>query len=130
MMDAIGTIHSSRAGWIQKNQEQVTSHKAWHADISDKDSEKLLEGRPSFTYLLRNGEREGQPCYYCSFVKEDGSIKHQFFILEYARDGFWYRNGSTGGGNAPQDIVSKDLHELIPMMMHCDRFASTPLQNA
>ena len=61
--------------------------------ISENESEKLLIGKSPFTYLLRSGEKE-RP-YFISFVREDGSIKHQFFALEFDRKGWLYRNGAT-----------------------------------
>jgi len=45
-------------------------------------------------------------------------------VLELDRKGWYYRNGV---GSGPAEILSKDLEELIPMMMHCDAMACTPL---
>lgn len=123
-MSSVNTMvnKSTAVEWVQKNHEQIITHPAWHSDISENDSEKLLRGNNPFTYLLRSGEKEH--FYFISFVKEDGSIKHQFFALEFDRRGWFYRNGGTG---SPQEIVSKDLDRLIPMMMHCDLVSCTPL---
>jgi hypothetical protein len=123
MSIGINTITNAAMEWVQKNQEQIQIHPAWHSGISEKESEKLLIGKSLFTYLLRSGEKEHS--YFISFVKEDASIKHQFFALEFDQKGWLYRNG---GVLSPQEIISKDLHELISMMMHCDSFACTPLK--
>lgn len=109
--------------WVQRNQEQIKTHPAWHNDISENTSEKLLEDQIPFTYLLRSGGKEH--AYLISFMKEDRAIKHQAFVLELDRRGWYYRNGS--GTCCPTEIVSKDLHELIPLMMHCDSTACNPL---
>lgn len=125
-MSRVNTMVNTSAivEWVQRNHEQIKTHLAWHSNISENESEKLLRDNRPFTYLLRPGEKEH--FYFISFVKEDGSIKHQFFALEFDRKGWFYRNGGTG---SPQEIVSKDLHQLIPMMMHCDLLSCTPLKS-
>src|SRR5271154_175014 len=102
------------AEWVQKNQDQIKAHPAWHDSVSESKSDMLLKDQSPFTYLLRSGEEEHS--YFISFIKEDGSIKHQFFVLEPDRKGWYYRNGSTI--NSPAEIISKDINELIPLMMH------------
>jgi hypothetical protein len=114
-MTRINTPMPTMVEWIQRNQEQITAHPAWRP-ISEHESEKLLQDKSPFTYLLRFGEKEHS--YFISFTKEDGSIKHQFFVLELDRKGWYYRNGSTL--NCPAEVVSTDINELIPLMMHCD----------
>ena len=79
--------------WIQKNQKQIESHPAWYDLISEDESEALLKNKNPFTYLLRAGEK--QYSYFISFVRENGAIKHQPFILELNKRGWYYRNGST-----------------------------------
>lgn len=126
-MSSLNTMVSTNAvEWVQKNQEQIKTHLAWHSNISEDESEMLLRDKNPFTYLLRPGEKDR--FYFISFVKADNSIKHQFFALEYDRNGWLYRNGGTG--DSPQEIVSKDLHKLIPMMMHCDLLACNPLMKS
>ncbi|MGH2612354.1 MAG: SH2 domain-containing protein [Rhabdochlamydiaceae bacterium] len=104
--------------WIQKNQKQINTHPAWHGNISEKDSEILLNNEGSFIYLLRSGEKRHS--YFISFVKKDGSIQHQSFTLELDQKGWQYRNGST--------INYNDLNKLIPLMMHCDPASCNPLR--
>jgi hypothetical protein len=125
MSSANTMIDARTVEWVQRNQGELETHSAWHSDISGQESEKLLNGKKPFSYLLRSGEKEH--FYFISFVKEDGSIKHQFFALEFDRKGWYYRNGGTG---TPQEVVSKSLHKLIPMMMHCDMFSCNPLMPA
>lgn len=123
-MNKVGTMIEKREviEWVQKSDEQIKTHPAWHADVSEAESETFLKNNGPFTYLLRAGDKEH--FYFISFVKEDRSIKHQFFTLEFNRQGWLYRNGGTG---TPEEIVSKELDLLIPMMMHCDLEACTPL---
>lgn len=116
------TLISTMVEWVQKNQEEIKTHVAWHPDVSESASENLLKNKGAFTYVLRKGNKEQS--YFISFVKQDGTIKHQFFTLEYDQQGWIYRNGTTTG---PTQIVSKELHKLIPMMMHCDLLACNPL---
>jgi hypothetical protein len=110
--------------WIKKNQVDIQSHLAWHENINEEVSETLLQGKPPFTYILRSGEKEH--AYFITYVKSDLSTKHQFFVLEIDRKGWYYRNGVTMGLS---EILSKDLQVLIPMMMHCDAMACTPLMS-
>ena len=109
--------------WAQKNQVHIKTHSAWQDPISESESEALLNNKSPFTYLLRSGEKDHS--YFISFVREDRSIKHQFFVLELDLKGWYYRNGSTL--NSPVEIISKNLNELIPQMMHCDPSSCTPL---
>lgn len=102
---------STNTKLAQEYQEQIEAHIAWHSNLSEKEAESLLEGKDPFTYLLRMGE-EGD-LYFISFVQEDSSIKHQFFVLELERNGTWcYKNGST--------VRSPNIGDLIPKMMHCE----------
>jgi len=111
--------------WIQRNQEQIETHPAWYHHISENEAEALLRDRSPLTYLLCSGEKEHS--YFISFVKEDGSIKHQSFVLELDKRGWYYRNGSTS--KYPAGVISKDLEELIPLMMHCDPSSCIHLTN-
>lgn len=101
--------------WVRTNKDQIEGHRAWKGNVNAEQAEALLEGRDSFTYLLRKGE--GENAYLITFVKEDASIKHQGFTLEFDRKGWYYKNGSYC--NSPTEIVSESLEELIPQMMHC-----------
>lgn len=109
-------VACSGTDWIQRNQDEVKKHPAWRQDISGEESEKLLENQPPFTYVLRAGEKEH--AYFISFVQENLSVKHQFFVLEIDRRGWRYLNGSTT--KCSPEIISQNLNELIPLMMHCD----------
>ncbi len=119
----LGAATNNILEWVQNSQEHIKTHSAWHLSISESESEVLLKNQGPFTYLLRAGEEER--AYFISFVRENSSIKHQFFVLELDRKGWYYRNGSTL--NSPAEIISKDLNELIPLMMHCDANMCIPL---
>ena len=107
-------------GWIKKNQGEIQSHPAWHEKISEEGSEAQLQGKAPFTYLLRSGNEEH--AYFITYVKMDLSIFHQRFVIELDRKTWYYRNYITDG-------PAENLEELIPMMMHCDAMACTPLRN-
>lgn len=112
--------NTSITEWMERNQRQIETHPAWYKNISEVESENLLKDKAPFTYLLRSG-KEQPYSYFISFVKEDFSIKHQFFVLELVKKGWQYRNGAT---SSPQENVN----DLIPMMMHCDRNSCIPLK--
>ena len=120
----IGNMGVDVNRWLQKNEEQMKTHPAWQGDISELSSEKLLKGQPLLTYLLRQGEKEHS--YYISFVKGDGSIKHQRFTLELDQLGWYYRNGVTNG---PREVTKENINDLIPPMMHCEPPECIPLLN-
>lgn len=102
--------------WEKTKLDQIERHPAWKKSIDKTQVESLLEGKKTLSYLLRAGEKER--VYYISFVQKDGSIKHQQFTLENDRKGWYYKNGANE--QDPADIVSENLEELIPKMMHCD----------
>jgi hypothetical protein len=103
-------------GWIKTNQNQIQNHIAWYGNIGAMQAENLLQEQDSFTYLLRNGEKKYS--YFITFVTNDHCIKHQYFSLESDRKGWYYKNGVVT--NMPTEIVSENLDELIPAMMHCN----------
>jgi hypothetical protein len=113
-MTRINTSCTLDQHWIKANQDQVTSHPAWFGEVSELEASKLLEGKESFTYVLRSGGEE--QTYFITFVKEDGLLKHQRFTLELDRKGWYYKNGMCPG---PQEAVAENINELIPLMMHC-----------
>jgi hypothetical protein len=104
---------ASTEDWIRINQESIQDHPAWQESIDVMSAETLLEGAGSFTYLLRKGAEEY--LHFITFVKEDLTIKHQWFTLEFDPRGWFYRNGGTG----PTQIVAETLEDLIPQMMRC-----------
>ena len=126
----MGIIQNSRSSstgtdcycWIQKNEEQIKTHEAWHANLPEAFFEEFLKNQPPLTYLLRSGPKEQS--YFISFVQQDGTIKHKSFVLEFDHKGWYYRNGVTNG---LKEVTMEDLQELIPIMMHCEPSACIPL---
>jgi hypothetical protein len=51
--------------------------------IFEQNAEELLKNKNPFTYLLQKGDNPYS--YFISFVQEDHSIKHPFFVLEIDR---------------------------------------------
>lgn len=118
-------IHSTTQivpDWTERFQDEVRNHPAWHGSLSEQGAEEKLQSSPPFTYLLRAGEKEY--AYFISFVKEDGGVKHQWFVLEHNRKGWYYRNGCQ-----PDRDSFHELQELIPCMMHCTPFNLSPLSS-
>lgn len=124
--------------WIQAHQEEIDCHTAWHPQIFDSiAAEALLKNKAPFTYLLRAADKILS--YFISFVKPDGSIKHQFFVLEPTQQGWRYRNGAcdqffagarftSSIKDSSTEIIAECLHEIIPMMMHCNPEDGHPLK--
>jgi hypothetical protein len=108
---------------VQTNHEHVKSHSAWKGSLQEGQAEALLQGQPPFSYVLRNGEKEY--AYFITFVKEDGTFKHQRFVLEAARKGWHYRNGAAT--DRPVEMLADTVEEIIPMMMHCELNDCKPL---
>jgi|GEM_PF-1470961 len=108
--------------WVKRNQDQIQSHEAWNEKLLEKDAENIMKDKEPYTFILRKGENKNS--YFISYVKEDLSIKHQGFVLELNRKGWFYRNGVTSG---LAEILETDLYKLIPQMMHCDQSACKPL---
>jgi len=111
---------STNTKLAQEYQEQIEAHIAWHSNLSEKQAESLLQGKDPFTYLLRMGEKGD--LYFISFVQEDSSIKHQFFVLELEHNGAWcYRNGCA--------TRASTVDAIIPKMMHCEASDCIPLMS-
>lgn len=88
----------------------------WRPNADSLQSESLLSGQPSHTYILRpNMARRG---FAISFVQPNGSVKHDSFTLIDPIYGIW-RNG----GN---DHVGK-LEKVICDMMDCTPYDLKPL---
>jgi len=94
----------------------IESHTAWYANITGLAAEKLLRGEEAFSFLLRKGERshkENEESYYVTFVKADGSVMHQPFVVTIAPEGFYYENGNTGG-----PYIEATIDDILPLIMH------------
>lgn len=96
--------------WTHEIQKQITSHAAWKGTIDQVEAEDLLKNSNPFTYLLRSDKKENS--YFISYVGEDRTIRHQFFILDPDHEKWRYQNGCANSCH--------DLNKLIPLMMHCD----------
>jgi hypothetical protein len=92
-------------------------HKAWKGSIDVFHSEHILKNGPPFTYLLRQGASTYE--FFISYVEESESIKHVPFKLELTIRKWSYKNG-TG-------IISDDLENFIPLVIHCKKSACLPL---
>jgi hypothetical protein len=106
-----------------KNHEHVKSHIAWKGGLQEHQAEMLLQGQPPFSYVLRDGKEAYT--YFITFVKDDGTFKHQRFVLEADRKGWHYRNGQAS--SHPVEVLADTVEEIIPMMMHCEPGECRPL---
>ncbi len=93
--------------WIQEKTNEITSHCAWHGDLTGIEAEALLRLKPSFTYLLRQGEKADH--FYLSYV-EGERFNHLPFTLDYPSQQWFYRNGFPH--------FAKNLTTFIPEIMH------------
>ncbi len=123
-IEGSGLVSGEAYQWILKNQQQISAHTAWYGNITEKESVKLLGDASPYTFILRGGDKEHS--YFISFMKKDGSIKHQNFTLELDRKGWFYKNGITDG---LLEAVARDIVDLIPLMMHCESSVCTPYSN-
>ncbi len=101
-------------------EESIQNHMAWCTNVTGLESEDLLKGHPTFTYILRVGEKPSN--YYVSFLQPDGLVKHQPFVIRYLDGAWYYRNYKTAG-----PFENQTIDDIVHMIMHCDRSECRPL---
>ena len=102
--------------WVQEKLNEITSHCAWHAELTGIEAEALLRLKPSFTYLIRQGEKFDH--FYLSFIKGE-EFCHLPFTLDYPSSQWFYRNGWPH--------FARDLKTFIPEIMHKEDAECHPL---
>jgi hypothetical protein len=102
--------------WVQEKLNEITSHCTWHAESTGIEAEALLRQKPSFTYLIRQGEKIDH--FYLSFIRGD-EFCHLPFTLDYSSMQWFYRN------TVPH--FAHDLGIFIPEIMHRDAAECYPL---
>lgn len=102
--------------WVQEKINEITSHKAWHGELTGIEAEALLRMKPSFTYLVRQGEKMDH--FYLSFVRGE-DFYHLPFTIDYSSLQWFYRNSMPH--------FAKDLQVFIPEIMHKDEAECHPL---
>jgi hypothetical protein len=102
--------------WIQEKLDEITSHSAWHGELTGVDSELLLRMNCSFTYLLRQGEKADH--FYLSFIR-GGEFCHLPFTIDYSSHQWYYLN------THPHFV--DDLEVFIPEIMHKEAGECFPL---
>jgi|GEM_PF-1066040 hypothetical protein len=105
---------------IDKLEQEIFTHPAWHGRLLGVECEDRLKGRPAFSYLLRAGEAKFH--YYLSYVVEAPFIyKHQPFTIAFqdAIKGWGYRNG--------HQHWAPNLAEIIPMIIHQPKEICLPI---
>ncbi|HEY5234859.1 MAG TPA: hypothetical protein VIJ14_01670 [Rhabdochlamydiaceae bacterium] len=102
--------------WVQEKLNEITSHCAWHAELTGIEAEALLRLKPSFTYLIRQGEKVDH--FYLSFIKGE-EFCHLPFTIDYSSLQWFYRN------TFPH--FAHDLKAFVPEIMHREETECHPL---
>jgi hypothetical protein len=102
----------------------IETHPAWFGSITGLAADKLLRGKDPFVFLLRKGEstqKVNERHYYVTFMKADGSIMHQPFVIILEPEGYYYENTSPGGPFNHETIM-----DILPPIMHAEGQVITP----
>lgn len=95
--------------------KELNNH-AWMPYMDSLQAEKILAGKPIYTYLLRPSEfKRG---FAISFIQKNGQVKHDHFTLIDPKYGIW-RNG----GHHHVGILAKVIRD----MMDCSMEEGQPL---
>ncbi len=102
---------------VQAMMDEMISHPAWLGDMTGVEAETLLRQKPSFTYLLRQGEKGDH--FYLSYVNGTNFIHLPITIL-YSTHQWFYQNSYPH--------FAKDLVTFIPDIMHQEAAECHPLE--
>ncbi len=105
--------------------QEMLFHPAWLGAVTGLTAEKMLRGKKTFLYVLRQGEKslaKGTENFYVTFVGADQSIRHQPFTITLSPEGWYYENGGGGG-----PFVNTSMNDVLPMIMHCEKGQCKPL---
>ncbi len=94
--------------------EALNKH-GWKGQMSLEEAEKLLSGKPAYTYLIRFGEQKDR--FTLTFVHPNGSVKNDTFVLVDWVNGIFANGGYCHRG--PLEI-------LIPLKMNCKQGEGQP----
>lgn len=103
------SLSFSEMSWVMQKVKEIKHHPAWNDKTDEIAAERMLNSEMTHTYLLRPGKDMYH--YFLSYVDVDGSVHHKMVKIELSAKGWIYRNG-TGH-------VRADLHDLIPVVLHC-----------
>jgi hypothetical protein len=97
--------------------QDVLKANGWRPQIETLEAEKLLKGKPTFTYLTRpNQEGRG---FYVSFVAPSGRVEHHVFSLIDAKYGIWRNYLQHHVGKLEKvlcDSMGCELTDLKPLV--------------
>lgn len=102
--------------WVQEKLNEITAHPAWHAELTGIEAEALLRQKPSFTFLIRQGEKVDH--FYLSFIRGE-EFCHLPFTIDYSSLQWFYRN--------TYPHFSHNLKTFIPEIMHKEEAECYPL---
>lgn len=88
----------------------------WKGDMSQEEAEKMLAGKPAYTYLTRFGAQKDR--FTLTFVSADGLIKNDTFVLVDWINGIFANGGPCHRG---------PLEVLIPLKMSCPAELARPV---
>ena len=108
---------SELPAFIQQKLAEVTTHIAWHADLTGSEAEALLRDMKDMTYVLRQGEKFDH--FYLTYVKEATNFVHIPFKIDAATQQWFYRNY--------WNHFADSLKVFIPEIMHQEEAACFPL---
>jgi hypothetical protein len=94
--------------WMTQKVNEIKQHAAWHEDLNEAGSERLLQNEPVWTYVLRPGKDMRH--YFLSYVETDQTVQHKQVKIELSVRGWLYHNG---GGN-----IREHINDLIPVAIH------------
>lgn len=93
-------------------EKSIVSHPAWAGNICGLEGETFINGKPPYSFLLRQGEKNSH--YYITFMAADGSIRHQPFCIIYSREGWYCQQGGRYG-----PFIIQAIDDLIHQIIHC-----------
>jgi hypothetical protein len=102
--------------WVQEKLNEITYHCAWHAELTGIEAEALLRLTPSFTYLIRQGEKVDH--FYLSYIRGE-EFCHLPFTIDYSSLQWFYRNSNPH--------FAHDLKTFIPEIMHKEEAQCHPM---
>lgn len=115
----MGTVRmeSSSLDFVQEKADEIMNHLAWYGELTGTEAELILRDKQDLTYLLREGEKEGN--YYLTYVKEGCSFTHIPFTVHPTLKQWFYRQGYPR--------FATDLKVFVPEIMHAEEADCIPL---
>lgn len=98
---------------------KVKKHKAWKGSVSLSEIGAMLEGHPSFTYVVSEGMDECH--FFLSFVDTNQIVKYKSLRIVLDRGNWVLINAMQGS--------YESLDDLVPNCLRCSVHVCKPLAN-